>query len=106
MEFTVHLDARVGVLPPEGETSDRLLTALEELEAKHQLAAPATSENTAASTIGATFCVSADNPDDAMSLAFAAFIKALRAAGVEGEFRLTEMRIGEDDDEAADAEIG
>ncbi len=101
MEFTVHLDARVGVLSPDGETSDRLLIALEDLQTRQQLAAPAASEDSGAGTVGATFCLDAEDAYQAATRATALFVQALRSAGVNGHAPLVGMQVEEEHEEAA-----
>ena len=101
MEYTVHLDARVGALARDEDLSDRLLTALEELESRQQLAAPVTSQNTATDVVGATFCVTALDADDAAVLATSLFQEALQGIGVPTPAHLASLQVEEDHEEAA-----
>ncbi len=101
MEYTVHLDAQVGVLSRDEDLSDRLLTALEEMETKHRLAAPVTSQNAATGIVGATFCVSALDAGGGAALAASLFQEALQDIGVATPAHLESLQVEEDHEEAA-----
>lgn len=93
----------MGALTEDDLLGDRLLTALEEMEAAHRLAAPVTGANTATGIVSATFCVTATDAYDAATRATALFREALKAAGVPGDAHLEELTVTEDHEEAATA---
>jgi hypothetical protein len=101
LDYTVHLSAQVGATAADMMLGDRLLTALEDLEKVGRLAAPVTTQDTRALMSGATFCVTAADANEAVSLAATAFREALAAAGVDGKPRIVEIEAHEDHEEAA-----
>lgn len=104
MHHTIRLTARVGAVAADPDLSDRLLTELERLERAGRLAAPVTSQDLTAATVGATFCVDgAPSALDALAQAREAFADALAAATnqVVTDPVYAEIQVAEEHEEAA-----
>ncbi len=101
VDYTVHLDAQVGVLSREEEVGDRLLTALEQLEGQRQLAAPVTSQNSETGVLGATFCLTALDASDAAVRGSLLFQRALSGIGVTTPVHIASLQVEEEHEEAA-----
>ena len=97
MEFTANVEARVGSnWAADVGAADRLLIALEPA-----VIGPAVSQRQDASTMGATFGVSAQDAREAADVAAQRFIAALSEAGITGDVRLVELQVEEYREEAA-----